>query len=1481
MPAILDFDFARPASYDPTDMVGVACVRSLASSAHPGTYVGQDGLIKLAPHNLLLQSEDFSTTWVRLRVLAWGSGSTVNSATSPDGTMTADLVAEDTANDTHFMRQSVTVSSGVQHTFSVFAKAGVRSFLVLAESAGNIRSACFNLSNGAVSNVGTNVTANSEYKGNGWYRCWITYTTVSTTFQCDAGFRTSAGVGLETYTGTNGTFYLWGAQLNLGPTALDYTKTTSAANGGTRIGWGPREPYQNLLLQTTLPGGGSPPTGWTVGSGSGSASSSCWGSDASAYTFTSSASRNWFYQNFTTVSNTTYSFSVKLETTTGAVALNDIIQPTSLPAGCTITAYQFDGVTQSASYTPAVAGIVSCTIGGTYTGGAVVFRIGCGTGANTTGTVKLSRPNLNVGAQAYSWYPTTSTAVYTTPFDLVNNWECHGAMSEGTQQDLLVYTEQFDNGNWPKTRATVTADAILAPDGTMTGDKLVEDSGGSDHYLQQSPSKAASAIDYVFTGHLKAGERTKAYIVCYGSSFSNRADLQVDLVTGELTAPAAAAGTFAGASARVTMRANGWLRIQLRFTSDTHTAISCRFCLVNGTTSYTGDGTSGFYIWGANLVPASVDGSYLPAVASTVTRNADAISYTLSGAHATALSTAGTVVVEYRLSGGVPESGGADRKAMSLDDGTSSNRIWSGTSVGLNATRAIITTGGVGQAANNNAVGLAVGSRIVSAFSYTTNNANLATNGIPVDNDASCTIPAVTRLGFGAASAGGNELFGTVKRVTIFSTALTNTQTTNASLPVAPTAHWRTLDGTHRMASDTDKTVSCDIEGEANPNTAGENGIQRVEFYVSVNGVLSSIATQTARSERTHNSTPLGANTRRKLWSYGITVDLSALAGGTVTVDASVFSNLGAIEYLPTLTLYNDTDGNDRRPNSSVVYYDYDLGDDTTGTGTIGNPVKNLRAAMALLSGDVGGAKIIALGRTVGCTPSSSYSAPGWYTSGKWALTVQATGTDKTFRRLSMGTFSDPQDYILGTGGAVLVTMRWVDFEFVGPGPAIYLSGPNARVDEINCTHRSNKYQDTDLIPHVDYEQYGSGGVGFELHGVSQARIYGWGGRWKGVGRGPQGYSGLFNFTIDKFLGIALGTSNDYGNNPCYTHGDIDDIRYLPVLLDGLIQTNLNFTQLAGVHVTVSIQATGPHTGKMRIDATDSTPNDFGAGAAALVGSTRWGVTISSATSGANNGTFAALEGGLNGSSRPYCILDNASAVAEVGSAGFDMMTGTLVGGFRYIDVVHTDILQQSAPHVGAMFAHIRAYDCQNSRSWVGSGLAFERCVYKNLTDGSHSSVNGTAWDWGSGEVIAKNCIFSFISLNGRANSFAGSWTGTSFVDVVVGDGSQFPTVGVFTHSCHFITGATSGTNPSSGAWFAGEPGNSPFDFTPSTGNLGTASGLQDAPTFWRHTGAVADSRGAWRNIANGNWSTAPSGSGGRSTVGIPYLGLGVRVGFL
>ena len=183
------------------------------------------------------------------------------------------------------------------------------------------------------------------------------------------------------------------------------------------------------------------------------------------------------------------------------------------------------------------------------------------------------------------------------------------------RRNLLTYSEQFDNAAWGKVRATVSANGAAAPDGTMTADKLVEDATASNSHLIASASVSfTSGTTYTFTVYAKAGERSQLGINGpAGTGLDNPAVF--NLSNGTVVS----AGSF---TASLQALANGWYRcIATATASGTGSGPVILRLALAGSTTYTGDGASGVYIWGAQLQTAadqtSTGGAYQRIAAAT------------------------------------------------------------------------------------------------------------------------------------------------------------------------------------------------------------------------------------------------------------------------------------------------------------------------------------------------------------------------------------------------------------------------------------------------------------------------------------------------------------------------------------------------------------------------------------------------------------------------------------------------------------------------------------------------------------------------------------------------------------------------------------------------------------------------------------------------------------------------------------------------
>jgi len=206
----------------------------------------------------------------------------------------------------------------------------------------------------------------------------------------------------------------------------------------------------------------------------------------------------------------------------------------------------------------------------------------------------------------------------------------YAARADGSLQffpsytNLLLQSQTLDNASWTKSSATISADATTAPDGTTTADKIVEAAAASSHAIIQASAKSTVATTYTFSVYLKADTRTRAALWMNGAASGDRVEVGVNLSTGALLSAASTAGGFTAASATVVAAGNGYYRVTLTGTSDASASVQGRvFLLDNVATasspSYTGDGTSGIYAWGAQLELGSTASTYIPTTTAAVT----------------------------------------------------------------------------------------------------------------------------------------------------------------------------------------------------------------------------------------------------------------------------------------------------------------------------------------------------------------------------------------------------------------------------------------------------------------------------------------------------------------------------------------------------------------------------------------------------------------------------------------------------------------------------------------------------------------------------------------------------------------------------------------------------------------------------------------------------------------------------------------------
>jgi len=332
---------------------------------------------------------------------------------------------------------------------------------------------------------------------------------------------------------------------------------------------------------------------------------------------------------------------------------------------------------------------------------------------------------------------------------------------EPQRTNSLTYSEQFDNADWVKTGGvSFTANYGISPDGYQNADLLYPNSTG----VNRESYKAygySSGLNYSFSVYAKAGGLNWVFI---GTDYiGGGKGAWFNLSTGVV-------GTqTSGYTATIENAGNGYYRCIVSYNqsvaSNYYTVILTD---ADNSFSVTKNGTDGILIWGAQVEQGAYATSYIPTLASSVTRVADEASKT--GVSNLIGQTEGTLFADFEIDGDL----NATRIVFIVSSVGAADFVVFFISGGLLYARMRATSGGA--LIDVTKSGFTIGRHKV-AVGYAANDLTLYLDGVFVGQNTSASVAFTSPLSVmdvGQNTAAINQLGGEISQALLFKTRLTN-----------------------------------------------------------------------------------------------------------------------------------------------------------------------------------------------------------------------------------------------------------------------------------------------------------------------------------------------------------------------------------------------------------------------------------------------------------------------------------------------------------------------------------------------------------------------------------------------------------------------------------------------------------------------------------------------------------------------------------
>ena len=328
-----------------------------------------------------------------------------------------------------------------------------------------------------------------------------------------------------------------------------------------------------------------------------------------------------------------------------------------------------------------------------------------------------------------------------------------GLLVEDARTNLAVESQTFQNSA-NVNNVSIIADDTLAPDGTLTADRLTNTSTTN---CNVNVGLTAGTVGTISVYAKVRSGGPWAQIIIFDTTFTHYYGAYFNIATGTVGS-SSMGGDGAVTKKYIETLADGWFRLIVSGTFGA--SRSCWFYQIpsydadNGSTSVVNDSA---WMWGRQYENASFSSSYVPTTTVAATRAANNI--VPIGSLSTAIASAtGSIIAEISYAEG-------SSFAANIMDSNGTNLI------GFDATNHGLASIGATLATANTANRSAAADKVGIAWSAA--GRSLVLNGGAVATDATAQTPNATQH-LGSASGTSNFIYAYVKRLTVWTSKLTD-----------------------------------------------------------------------------------------------------------------------------------------------------------------------------------------------------------------------------------------------------------------------------------------------------------------------------------------------------------------------------------------------------------------------------------------------------------------------------------------------------------------------------------------------------------------------------------------------------------------------------------------------------------------------------------------------------------------------------------